>query len=209
MKKSTKWSIAVLAALFVFLSASPVYAHVTVRPFESQTGAYEKYTIRVPVEKESNTTELTLKVPKGVSLVSVMPMDGWEYKMSKDADGNVSSVDWKATDKGIGPNEFEEFSFIGANPNEPVKVSWKAIQKYDDNSVVKWEGAPDADEPASVTDIVKAEGTDHHGAHGAAPQKDMKEKSDRISAIDWIALALSIIALIIAVVGISMKRRTK
>lgn len=211
MKKQFKLGIVLVAALCTFFITSPVYAHVTVHPMESQTGAYEKYTIRVPVEKENKTTELTMKVPNGVSLVSVMPMDDWEYKMNKDAEGNVSSVVWKAKKDGIGPNEFMEFSFIGANPNKAGKISWKADQKYDDGSVVKWEGAPDAEEPASVTNIVKAaEGSDHQGAHGAVSDStEADEATNDNNAVMWVALAVSIVSLIVSIIALAMKRKTK
>jgi len=204
MKKISKWSISILAAFFVMLLASPASAHVTVQPSESQTGAYEKYTVRVPVEKESNTTELTLEVPNGVTLVSVLPMDNWDYKLNKNKDGIVISVVWTAKKGGIGPNEFEEFSFIGANPDKAGEVSWKALQKYNDNSVVKWVGAPDAEEPASVTKIAKGEAAADHG-HASTEAKTESDKTES-NTMNWLPIALSAIALIVAVIGLFRKR---
>lgn len=206
MKKITKWGAVALISLFALMITSSASAHVTVFPNVSKTNAYEKYTVRVPVEKESNTTEVTLEVPKGVTLVSVMPMTDWNYKMNKNKDDVITSVVWIAKGKGIGPNEFNEFSFIGANPEGAGEVSWKALQKYDDDSVVKWAGAPDSDLPASVTKIEKADESESHN-HGAT---DTKEESsvanDASGSMNWLPITLSAVALLLAIVSLLRRR---
>lgn len=206
MKKFSKWGAAFLIGLFALMVTSSASAHVTVRPDMSQTNAYEKYTVRVPVEKEINTTEVTLEVPKGVTLVSVMPMIDWDYKMNKNKDDVVTSVVWTAKGKGIGPNEFNEFSFIGANPEKAGEVSWKALQKYDDGSVVKWTGAPDSDLPASVTKIEKADESAGH-SHGAPQTEEKSSETDHDSgSMNWLPITLSAVALVLAIVGLLRRR---
>ena len=38
---------------------------------------------------------------------------------------------------------------VGGGPDEPgTSLTFKALQTYDDGEVVRWIGAPDADEPA-------------------------------------------------------------
>ncbi|MDY0393201.1 DUF1775 domain-containing protein [Virgibacillus halophilus] len=91
-----KWLVSLLSFCFIFAVAHAADAHVTVHPSESTTNAYEKYTVRVPVEKDNNTTEVTLQVPKKVSLVSVLPMNDWDYTLKKNKDGDISSVIWRA-----------------------------------------------------------------------------------------------------------------
>ncbi|ASK64047.1 hypothetical protein CFK37_18740 [Virgibacillus phasianinus] len=87
MMKRSKLFIPLFAAFFLLLMTTVVSAHVTVHPSESTTNAYEKYAVRVPVEKDSHTTKVMLQVPDGVSLVSVLPMANWDYKLEKGDDG--------------------------------------------------------------------------------------------------------------------------
>src|SRR5699024_7488488 len=111
--------------------------NVTVHPEESSTDAWEKYSVRIPVEKDMNTTEVELKAPEGINIVSVMPKDNWDYELEQDEDENISAITWTATDDGIGPNEFVEFYFVAANPSETGEFSWDAFQTYEDDSVVE------------------------------------------------------------------------
>ncbi|MBM7599611.1 uncharacterized protein YcnI [Virgibacillus halotolerans] len=196
----------------LFSVATVAEAHVTVNPSESTTNAYEKYTIRMPVEKDVNTTGLELEVPDGVDLVSVLPMESWDYELEEDDDGRITSVVWTAKDGGIKPNEFIEISFIGANPSEPTEVSWKALQTYEDDSVVEWVGAPDSDEPASVTEIVEGDTVAPHG-HGAdhedseADEPTQKSEDDAAStSSNWIPISIASLALLLALISLLRKR---
>lgn len=98
--------------------ASAASAHVVVYPKETLTGAYEKYTVRVPVEKDTNTTKLRIEFPAGLKVSTVKPMTGWTYSFEQDSQGRNIAVTWTATAGGIKPHEFMEFEFVGANPKE-------------------------------------------------------------------------------------------
>ncbi|MFD2211801.1 YcnI family protein [Virgibacillus halophilus] len=209
-----KWLVSLLSFCFIFAVAHAADAHVTVHPSESTTNAYEKYTVRVPVEKDNNTTEVTLQVPKKVSLVSVLPMNDWDYTLKKNKDGDISSVIWRAKKGGIGPNEFIEFSFIAANPSEPGKISWKALQKYADGSVVEWVGPQNAEEPASVTTIAKGDQAAPHGDHHATKDESAAENNsdsdtpsnDSDTSVNWLPIVLASVAILLSLISLFRKK---
>lgn len=202
-----KKSLFVVAAIAMFMMVPLIAeAHVTVNPTESTTDAYQKYTVRVPVEKEINTTKIKLQVPEGVTVASVMPMPAWDFKTEKDSDGLITSVTWTANDGGIAPGEFMEFSFIGANPSEASEVSWKAMQTYEDGSVVEWVGPPDADKPASVTKITAEDEVASRGDNGESAANETEENENTSSSSNWIPIGISCLALLLAVIGLFRKK---
>ena len=82
MKRQFILAIAVCFTVLVFSKSA--HAHVTMNPDTSEPGSYEKYDVRVPVEKEANTTKIELKVPKGVNVVGVAPQETFDHKLTKD-----------------------------------------------------------------------------------------------------------------------------
>ncbi len=64
--------------LMIFAVPKVVSAHITVKPESSVVGSYETYTMKVPVEKESNTTKIVLKIPDGATYESVEPVLGFQ-----------------------------------------------------------------------------------------------------------------------------------
>lgn len=212
MRKKKTW-MAALAALFAFILIAPVAeAHVTVWPQESATNAYEKYTVRVPVEKDINTTEVNLEIPEGVDVISVLPMPTWDYEVEKNADERITHVIWKANDGGIGPFEFIEFAFVGVNPDEPGEVSWKALQTYEDGSVVEWVGPPDSAEPASVTTITSESTVASDEGNGTATAAANAEPQGEMVAgtasggSNWLPTLLASLALLLSVISLLRKR---
>lgn len=199
-----------MAVIFLLAIAPIAEAHVTVHPSESSTNAYEKYTVRIPVEKDAHTTKVELEVPDGINLISVQPMEDWDYQLKKDDNDMITSVTWTAADKGIGPNEFIEFPFIAANPSEPGEFSWKAYQTYDDGSVVEWNGAPDADEPASVTKVVKGDAVSPHGNNTAGTDTAHETADDQQTSgsgtSSWLPVILSVVAILLALISLFRKR---
>lgn len=149
MRRMVVASAVALMALLIGVGVAS--AHVTVWPKESGTGAYEKYTVRVPTEKEIPTVKVEVLFPEGLKVSSFQPKQGWTYETEKDAAGNITGVIWSGGS--IGPGEFDEFSFIGANPRDPGQLAFKANQTYADGSVVNWDGPPESEHPASVTTI--------------------------------------------------------
>ncbi|MCF7620623.1 MULTISPECIES: YcnI family protein [Bacillaceae] len=176
MKNISKLLIFTFAALLIFSGSA--YAHVTVKPSSSAPEAWETYTIKVPVEKETATTKVTLKVPEGVTFESYQPVPGWKVTTEGDKDGHVKTVTWAATDKGIAAGQFQQFSFVAQNPKEETNVAWDAFQYYEDGEIVEWSGEEGSDLPHSVTEITVAPKADAEPAdHGHEDEADTNDST--------------------------------
>jgi uncharacterized protein YcnI len=188
------------------LLAGIASAHVVVYPQESTQGSYEKFTVRVPSEKDVPTVKVEVKFPVDAVAVSRFePKAGWNYQISKDADGKVTGVVWTATGEGLSATEFGDFGMQGKVGDTATAITWKAYQTYKDGSVVEWTGAADSKTPASVT-TVKAKpagaAADNHGAtagHTAAAS----------SGTSNTALYLSIAAVVLAALALIMAMRKR
>lgn len=151
-------------SLYAMLAvAAPVWAHVVVSPEEVTAGDYATLTVSVPTEKEVPTTKIRVEVPEGFLLSGVQPVPGWEHTFEEDG-GVVTAVTFSGGE--IHPREFQQFLVQAQAPDEPGEYPWKAIQTYEDGSVVEWTGPPDAEEPASVVEVVSAAS----GGHESSPE---------------------------------------
>jgi uncharacterized protein YcnI len=148
--------------------SAPAWAHVVVSPEEVAAGDYETLTVSVPTEKEVPTTKIRVEVPEGFLLSGVQPVPGWEYAFEENG-GVITAVTWSGGE--IGPREFQQFLVQAQAPEEPGEYPWRAFQTYGDGSVVEWTGPPDAEEPASVVEVVSS-GTDEQGAQAAEAGSD-------------------------------------
>src|SRR4051812_36632548 len=84
----------VMAAL---LAAMPVLAHVVVKPSQVGVGAFQTFSIGVPVEKDVPTIGLRLIVPEGLEYVSPNVKPGWRIAMKKSGTGEnakVTEISW-------------------------------------------------------------------------------------------------------------------
>lgn len=213
MKKTmTKVSKVLLPTILgLFLFASMASAHVTVVPKTSATGAWETYTVKVPVEKEVPTTKITLKTPAGVEIESYQPVPGWNYTAAKDSNGKVKSITFETTGEGILPGQFQQFSFVAKNPDKAGEIAWDAFQYYKDGSVVEWTGNEGADSPHSITDIVVGTTTDDH--HDVpAKTEDTKNNDTNTTGTgqtNSLPLILSIVSVILSLVALIFAIRKK
>ncbi|KZE52243.1 hypothetical protein AV540_10240 [Brevibacillus parabrevis] len=206
-----KWMSSVLVAGAVLTLATAAQAHVNVYPKETTTGSYEKYTVRVPVEKDVNTVKVKLEFPAGVKVNTVQPVPGWSYEFEKDKDGVNTALVWTATNGGIKAHEFMEFAFVGANPKEEGTLAWKAYQTYADGEVVEWTGDKDAKTPASVTTVKAGVGeAGHDHGHGAAetttPAPATGQAAASTGTSNTLPLVLSGLALLLSIVGLFRKK---
>ena len=207
-----KWTVGLMSsglALIVF--AGSASAHVTVKPQVSAPGAWETYTIKVPVEKDINTTKLALKVPTGVELESYQPVPGWKVTLDKDASGKTKTITWTATDAGIAAGQFQQFNFVAKNPDKETQAAWDAYQYYKDGSIVEWTGDESSASPHSITEITAAPGNveavqdDHHHDTKVEATQTEKVASDTTtekSGSQTTVLTLSIIALLLSIVAV-------
>ena len=126
--------------------ASIVYAHVTVMPRESQAGAEQRYTVRVPTEGQVSTTSVELEVPADVAIVRVEPGEGFTFETRRERD-RIVSITWK---REIPPRQSAEFAFVARNPST-AQISWKAHQRFADGTSADWVGVAGDRRPAAVT----------------------------------------------------------
>jgi uncharacterized protein YcnI len=138
-------------ATFVALGAAILDAHVTVRPRESQAGAEERYTVRVPTEGQVTTTSVELEVPPDVTIVDIPRGQTYVFDARRDGD-RVVAITWK---QDIKPKEVGEFVFLARNPRGTL-IIWKARQRFADGTSADWVGVEGDRRPASVTRLIGA-----------------------------------------------------
>ncbi len=164
-----------LAALVVPAAA---LAHAVVYPRASPPGAYEKYVLRVPNEKDTSvTTRVEIQFPAAVRVVSFGDVAGWRLQVSRDTSGRIAAASWTGA---LPPERFVEFPFVAVNPREERRLVWPVHQTYSDGERVGWTGPEDGDTPASVTRI---------GAAAAGSE------STRAPQLATVALALAVVSL--------------
>ena len=133
------------------LIASVAYAHVTVTPRESQAGAEQRYTMRVPTEGQVATTSVDLEVPSDVTIVHVESGDGFTFETRRDGD-RIAAITWT---REIPPRQSADFAFVARNPNA-AQIAWKAHQRFADGTSADWVGVAGDRRPAAVTVLTPA-----------------------------------------------------
>lgn len=191
------------AALAMTALPAVASAHVTLQPKEAAAGSYTVESVRVPNERDNaSTTKIELQMPAGFESVSYQPVAGWKIT-AKTEGGNVRLVTFTARtkDAAIQPGQFRDFPLSVKIPDTPGEtLTFKALQTYSSGEVVRWIGAPDADEPAPQVSIAAAPaGEDHHGgaASPAAAADDNNDGDD-----DGGSDTLAIIAIIVGGLGL-------
>jgi LPXTG-motif cell wall-anchored protein len=201
-----KWmSTMVLTSTFLTFSGI-ASAHVTVWPKETKANTYERYTVRVPVEKNRNTIKVRLEFPSGMKIGNVLPVSGWEYKLEKNAEGRFSAITWTATNGGIKPNEFQEFGLSGKNPKDPGTLVWKAYQTYADGTTVDWIGNKEAKTPAPTITVKAATKTGNESAQNNQQTNVPNAQAVPTGSNNTLPLALSGIAILLSIISFFRKK---
>jgi len=196
-----------VTALAVPAAAS---AHVTVQPNTATPGGFTVENIRVPNEKESgNTVKIQVKMPPGFAEALWQQVPGWRATVKKTKlakpiqtdDGPVTEQVSEITFSGgkIPPGAFQDFPLSVQIPDGKVgaKLTFKAVQTYDDGETVSWIGAPDSDTPAPQVTLV-ASGADapQSAPLGSVTAEVVKEKTNNTGkTLAIVALALAAVAL--------------
>ncbi len=180
---------AALALLTILALPASLDAHAVVFPKASTTGAYERYVLRVPNEREVPTIRVEIRFPDAVRVTSFGEVPGWKLQLLTDTAQRIIGAVWSG---GLAPKHFVEFPFIAANPKEATTLRWVAIQSYAGGETVAWDGAEGSRSPASVT-VVAAPDTAH--AEPAAPP------APRSGWVPWAALAVAVLSL-----GLALRR---
>ena len=138
-----------LVALSCFLPAAAM-AHVSIWPRESNAGATEKYTVRVPTEGKVTTKSVELEVPEGVIVETMAAPAGWKYEVTR-KDDRIVAIKWEMDVK---PGEFVEFAFVARNPRDKEQVVWTLRQRFADGTVSDWTKSANGTYPTAVTKLI-------------------------------------------------------
>ena len=159
MRQVPRWPAGLLAAGILALALVPAWAraHAVVHPRLARPGAYQKYVLRVPNEREVPTVRVELTFPTDVQVVSFGEVDGWALQVVTGADGRVERAIWTGE---LPAMRFVEFPFVAVNPHEDAVLVWPAVQLYEGGERVEWTGPEDSERPASVTRVRGKEGGD-------------------------------------------------
>lgn len=214
----------ILATMAAALLAPSAAAHVTLNPDAVPADSFSRFAVRVPTERGDPTVKVTLRIPEGLTFVSFQPKPGWTrtvqmVKLAKPitmegetVTERVGTVTWSGGS--IGPGEFDEFGLSAHVPNSPGrKLVFPAVQTYSNGEVVRWIGAPDADEPAPRVTLEAAEGEDHGAAATATTASNESGESEEDDGEDRanLALGFGIAGLVagLAALGVSLYRRRR
>lgn len=184
--RSRKRARLIVVAMLITVP-SVALAHAVVYPRTSAPGAYEKYVLRVPNERDVPTTRVELHFPPGLRVVSFGDVAGWNLQVLTDTAERITGAVWTGN---LPKERFIEFPFIAVNPKDSVRLTWPTIQTYANGDTVRWTD-PDtaAKTPVSSTLVSTAPGA-------AVPAK-----------VSRTSLYISIIALLIALTGLGIALR--
>lgn len=178
MTPSNLRSARLLVAAFALLAPAAAFAHAVVFPKTSAPGAYEKYVLRVPNEKDVPTVRVELRFPADARVTAFGDVPGWQLQVLTDSARRVTGAVWTGT---LAPQRFVEFPFVAVNPRAATRLTWPTVQTYAGGVRVDWTGPEGSKAPASATTIAAA--ANAPGDDGAARW------------VPWVALVLSLVGL--------------
>ena len=134
------------------LLASLAFAHIRIYPNESTFGTREKYTMRVPNEKQVDSIRVEGEFPKELTVYDFEFKPGWKIDFKKDEAGKIVGATWTGT---MHPYEFAEFGMLGINPKEgqTKELVWKFVQFYADGSKEEFTGPVGSRLPSPVVSL--------------------------------------------------------
>jgi len=166
------------------LVPSLVFGHAVVYPKASTLGAYEKYVLRVPNEKDVPTTRVEIHFPADLRVSSFGDVPGWQLEVLTDSAKRIVGAVWTGT---LAAHRFVELPFVAANPKTAATLTWPVFQTYGSGEKVEWTGPQGSKTPASSTTI------------GAAAEPAATRAPSPMIA--WAALGLSVVSL-----GLALRR---
>ena len=187
-----------LAGAVSALVPSVADAHVTVWPRSASHGAYERYVVRVPNEKDVATTRVEIRFPAEVRISSFLDVAGWKLEVLTDSAGKITGAVWTGN---LPPKRFVEFPFVAVNPKEGARVVWPAFQTYEGNQIVEWTGPEGSKTPASVTTL-----TARPAAGAAADSTTRAAASGGGGSSTPLYVSLAALALALVSLGLSLRR---
>jgi uncharacterized protein YcnI len=147
-------------------------------------------------------------MPAGITFALVEAVPGWRTQVVKRA-SMITELRWSRGR--VPPGGYAELHFIARNPVRTGAIAWKALQRYDDGSIVRWIGSPTSDLPAPVTQLSEsATPVDVVSTHGeSTPAATATSKASVDSGGDGLALGVAIAAAALAAgaLGLQLRRR--
>ncbi len=203
--------VVLVTAAGALLLAPTAAAHVTLNPRDAAADSFAKFDVRVPNERPTaDTIGVTIRLPQGLTDVSFQAKPGWRRTVTMEKLANpvtvegeqvterVATVNWSGGT--IAPGEFDEFGISAHVPNTPGRVLvFPALQTYTGGEVVRWIGAPDADEPAPRVQVTAA-----GGGTNAAPTQAAADEGDDGDDRSDLALGLAIAGLAAGVIALGV-----
>jgi len=227
---AARLGVVVLAALTALVAsitvAAVASAHVTVSSQDASPGGFGKLTFRVPNESEAAfTVGLRIQIPEEAALASVrtQPMPGWTATLTttdleepleshgQEISSYVSVVEFRATEGGIGPGQFQEFALSGGPFPDADSLSFPTVQLYSDGSEAAWieptlAGQEEPERPAPVLSLV-AEDSATPAATATEAAADDHSHATVSDSPGGLALFLSILALLAGIAGVVLGLR--
>jgi uncharacterized protein YcnI len=202
-------------------------AHITVQPDAAEAGSFSVVAFRVPSERDdARTTRLRVVLPDDHPIRSVQttPVPGWSVatstrtlatpitlfgeKLSK----VVSQVTWTATNRGLAPGQFQDFSLSLGQLPESGEMVFRAVQTYSNGEQVNWnevsaDRSVEPEHPAPTLRITPAAAgqgsTDASttGGTGASPATTAAAGTNSNGSDTALPLALSGTALVVSLLA--------
>jgi uncharacterized protein YcnI len=150
--------VSALTAIAALVAASVAAAHAEISPPVAVAKTSQVYTLAVPTEESSETTQIELTVPAGFGIDSFVPSPGWKRTVQQTGTGEdavVNKVTW--TGGKVPTGEDSAFSFL-ASPSSSKTYTFGVRQTYADGSVVDWSGPESSDTPAPTLEAVSSLG---------------------------------------------------
>jgi uncharacterized protein YcnI len=143
-----------LGTILAIVPSALLVAHITIWPKESAPGARERYTMRVPNEKQVATVRIEGEFPAELNVYDFEFKPGWKIDFKKDDKGKITGATWTGK---IVPYEFVEFGLLGLNPKEGPSLTWKFVQFYEDGMKEEFTGPVGSRYPSPVVTLKKIE----------------------------------------------------
>jgi uncharacterized protein YcnI len=171
----------------LLIAPALAFAHAVVFPKTSKPGAYEKYVLRVPNERDVPTLKVELHFPVGLRVVSFSEVPGWKLQVLTDSAQRIIGAIWT----GVLPKErFVEFPFVAVNPKDSTSLAWPTYQTYEGGEKVEWT-SPDTAAKTPVSSTLIA---------------DVTAKPVRVSRT---SLYISLVALLFSLMALGVALRPK
>lgn len=210
-KRLSLVSFSVAAVTLGFSNSA--FAHVTVKPAEVVSSAYQTFTVNVPNEKAMPTVSVKVLIPGDIKNATPTQKAGWQIVKESEGSGEdmkTTSITWQGGS--ITDGTRDEFTFSAKAPEKVTELQWKAYQTYSDGTVVAWDQESSDNHghdsskpntgPLSVTKVTAETAQEASAKKADQAAADAKAAAER-------SLYVSIAALVLSIAGIYLATRKK